>query len=96
MRHEKTRQSIINVSNTHKIPRGEVLDIINSIFEFQVESMRNDTDGTKDIFPTLRIPYWGIFYVPKDLRKKLKEYYIKKNATISTEELQTGDTTGSL
>ena len=82
MKREKTRETIKNIAGRYKVRQEDVTDVVNNIFEFQHDLMINHTDGSQDIFPTLRIPYWGIFFVPKDLREKLKEYYKKKNASI--------------
>jgi len=57
-------------------------EIFEAPFRLQVENMKKRCDRRKLTFPSLRIPYFGIFYCPEWHKQRLK----KKNETIRSDK----------
>ena len=50
----------------------EVTAILNSVPEFTKHIMVTEVDKEEGIYPTVRVPGWGIFYVPEGVKKNVK------------------------
>jgi len=75
-------KSIIN--NVAKELNLSVLDVeraYNAPFELQAIIMKYRTDRKKQYFPSLRIPYFLIFYCPEWNKARLLRKYKKLNET---------------
>ena len=58
---------------------AETEGVIRSTFEFQSHIMKHLCDRKTSYFPSVRIPYWGIFYCPPYTRDRLKRLNDKNN-----------------
>lgn len=55
---------------------AQIEDVIDSVFSFQAHVMKTKCDRKTMYFPSVRIPYWGVFHCPpysKDYYKKFNE-----------------------
>lgn len=52
--------------------------IVNSPFELQVDVMKNKCDREELIFPSVRIPSFGIFYSPEWKKEQFRKVNNKK------------------
>jgi hypothetical protein len=71
-----------------------ILDVekaFNAPFELQSIIMKYRCDRDKQYFPSLRIPYFLIFYCPDWNKKRLKKIQDKKNEAIRNSQQQTDD-----
>lgn len=60
-------------ANEKGLKLEDVLDVINVPFDFFAHIMKTKCDREKIYFPSVRIPYWGIYYSPDWMRKRFKK-----------------------
>ena len=65
----------------HGLNLPDVLNVINVSFEFFVHVMETKCDRQKLHFPSVRIPYWGIYHSPDWMKERIKKHK-KKNEII--------------
>jgi len=51
----------------------DVLNAINISFEFLTHVMKTKCDRKKLYFPSVRIPFWGIYYSPDWMKERIKK-----------------------
>lgn len=51
----------------------DVLNAVNIPFEFFAHIMKDKCNRDKVYFPSVRIPYWGIYHSPEWMRKRFKK-----------------------
>ena len=79
MNHTQTKQIIKNIAKQENLTIPEVELIIDSQFSMLAEVMKM-SDREKLIFPSIRLPYLGIFYAPDWRIEQLRK--INNNETI--------------
>lgn len=72
MQHLQTRQLIRELAKEFRLSIVEVTAILNSVPEFTKHIMVTEVDKEEGIYPSIRIPGWGIFYVPEGVKKNVK------------------------
>jgi hypothetical protein len=72
MQHLQTRQLIRELAKEFGLSIVEVTAILNSVPEFTKHIMVTEVDKEEGIYPSIRIPGWGIFYVPEGVKKNVK------------------------
>ena len=72
MQHLQTRQLIRELAKESGLSIVEVTTILNSVPEFTKHIMVTEVDKEEGIYPSIRIPGWGIFYVPEGVKKNVK------------------------
>lgn len=78
MQHLQTRQLIRELAKEFELSVADVTAILNSVPEFTKHIMVTEVDKEEGIYPTVRIPGWGIFYVPEGVKKNVKTALEKK------------------
>jgi len=73
--HREIKQLLKFIALKYDIPFSEVQKVYEAPFKLQVDIMKVKCDRKSANFPSLRIPYFGVFYSPKWRRDK----YFKKN-----------------
>ena len=59
------------IAEKHGLPYGEVVKIFEAPFHLQSHVMRKVCNRNSMYYPSLRIPYFGIFFMPSWKREKL-------------------------
>lgn len=72
MQHLQTRQLIRELAKEFGLSIVEVTAILNSVPEFTKHIMVTEVDKEEGKYPSIRIPGWGIFYVPEGVKKNVK------------------------
>ena len=72
MQHLQTRQLIRELAKEFGLSIETTNAILNSVPEFTKQVMTTEVDKEQGIYPSIRIPGWGIFYVPEEVKKKYK------------------------
>lgn len=72
MRNRELKGLVKIVANEESITAKDIEEIIDSPFIFQATVMRS-ADRSALKFPSVRIPYWGIFHAPQWRVDKLKD-----------------------
>ena len=78
MQHLQTRQLIRELAKEFGLSIVEVTAILNSVPEFTKHIMVTEVDKEEGIYPTVRVPGWGIFYVPEGVKKNVKRALEKR------------------
>ena len=78
MKHLKTKQIIRNIAIDSNTTTQEAENVITSVFEWLRYVVSEETDRDSGYFPTIRIPGFATFYVPKTVQEKWKEINEKK------------------
>lgn len=74
MRHLRTKMLIKEVAKNNNVNAGEVQEVIECILgSFPKHVMSQCSDREKGYFPTIRIPFFGAFYV-----SPRKKHYLDK------------------
>ena len=79
MKHTQTKQIIKNIAKQENLTIPEVELIIDSQFSLLADVMKM-SDREKLYFPSIRLPYLGIFYSPEWRIEQLKK--LNNNETI--------------
>lgn len=69
---ELLRKLLKAVAKENNLNLKDVERIFSSPFEFQALVMKNKCDGEKLEFPSVRIPFWGLFYCADYTKNRLK------------------------
>ena len=72
MKSSRTKHIRKKVSEEFDVTQEQVIDVISSLFKLQVTTMR-ESDPKSGTYSTLRIPNFGVFYVP--------DYIVDRNKT---------------
>ena len=72
MQHLQTRQLIRELAKESGLSIAEVTAILYSVPEFTKHIMTTEVNKEEGIYPTVRVPGWGIFYVPEGVKKNVK------------------------
>ena len=72
-----------DIANKYGISLGEINEMIMSQDLFLSEVIKNKADRRNLKFPSIRLPGFGIFFVPEKKIKKLKE--LKENPNVNFE-----------
>jgi hypothetical protein len=73
-----SKKIIRELAQRYNLTMSQVEDIVRSPFEFQVHVMKTKCEKWNLVFPTVRIPGFGMFFFPDSSRKTLEEYNKKK------------------
>jgi hypothetical protein len=84
MKSIESKKIIRELSSKYKVTIEQVENIIRSPFLLQIKVMREKCNKEKLIFPTVKIPGWGMFYFPNSCRKTREEKLRKQNEVIRT------------
>jgi len=84
MKSIKTRETIKMLAKEYGLSMDDIRKVVESPFFFTKHVLENKTDRSKYHFPSIRIPYFGIFFCPDSLKKKFKK---KNDEFISGEGL---------
>jgi len=68
------------IAKEHNISFQDIEKVYEAPFKLQAFNMKNNCDRSILKFPSLRIPYFGIFHCPEWHKRRLK----KHNETIRT------------
>ncbi len=79
MKHIHTKVAIKNIASQHNVTAQDAENVITSVFEWLRYVISEETDRDEGYFPTIRIPGFATFYVPKPVQEKWKEINDKKN-----------------
>ena len=95
MRSKFSQQLIREIASKYKLTAKQVEDIVKSPFSFQHDVQRYRCNKQLMIYPTVRIPYFGLFLVTERMKNKL--FISKKNGTTGTKQKDMGsrDKSGS-
>ena len=85
MKHVHTRVAIKNIAAQHNVTAQDAENVINCVFEWLRYVISEETDRDEGYFPTIRIPGFATFYVPKPVQEKWKE--INNNKNIENESI---------
>lgn len=72
MQHLQTRQLIRELAKEFGLSIVDVTAILSSVPEFTKHVMTTEVNKEEGIYPTVRVPGWGIFYVPEGVKKNVK------------------------
>lgn len=75
MRTERSKKLIEEIAKKYNLTNKQIENIVNTYFLFLYKMLKEECDKKNDIFPSLRIPYFGIFHVPNKVREFLKKKY---------------------
>lgn len=70
---KETKELIKFFSKKYNIPQAEITKVFEAPFKFQTHVMKNVCDRKKLYFPSVRIPYFGIFYLPEWKKDKFRQ-----------------------
>jgi len=70
---ERTKDIRKKIAKEHGLTLNQVDEIIKSAFIFQTKIMKEEFDTKNQHFPSVRIPNFGLFYVPDYIKKRFKE-----------------------
>jgi hypothetical protein len=59
----------------HELNLQDVLNVIDIPFEFLTHIMKTKCNRKKLHFPSVRIPYWGIYHSPDWMKERIKRKY---------------------
>ena len=79
MKHIHTKVANKNIASQHNVTAQDAENVITSVFEWLRYVISEETDRDEGYFPTIRIPGFATFYVPKPVQEKWKEINDKKN-----------------
>ena len=71
MKNPELKNLIKLIAKEEGLTMEDVKRIPNVGFEFQAHVMRNKCNREKLIFPSVRIPYWGIFFCREGTKERL-------------------------
>ena len=74
MRNHELLKLIKEVAKREGLNIVDVERIVNSPFELQAYNMSNRCDREEIIFPSLRIPSFGIFYCPDWKKRQIQKF----------------------
>ena len=63
----------------HGLKTSDVLNVIDIPFEFLTYIMKNKCDRKTLHFPSVRIPYWGIYHSPNWMKERIKKRHKDDN-----------------
>lgn len=72
MKSQKTKHIDQQIIKKYNITQEQLYDILTAPFDFQVNIMKGIMDPKNKVFPSVRIPNFGLFYVPQYIRDKQK------------------------
>ena len=78
----ETKSLIKNIAKEFGLTFQEVERVYNAPFELQAIIMKYRCDRKKQIFPSLRIPYFLIFFCPEWTKKRLRKKYKDEDEVI--------------
>lgn len=67
------------LSKKYGVTLQQLEEVFEAPFRLQVENMKKRCDRKRLYFPSLRIPYFGIFYCPEWKKKKFKKLNDESN-----------------
>lgn len=62
------------IAEENNLPEYKIKDVINSHFAFAAHILRTEVDDENNKFPTIRIPFFGKFFVPDYVRERLLKF----------------------
>lgn len=83
MKSRESRQIIRELSIRYNLTMAQVEEIVKSPFEFQVDVMKHKCDKFNLVFPTVRIPGFGVFVFPDRSRRTLEKINKQKQDEIT-------------
>lgn len=81
MKSQKTKHIDKVIKEKYKLTQDQLEAILTAPFDFQVQNMKGVLDMKNEVYPSIRIPNFGLFHVPNYIRDKYK----KNHGTIPTE-----------
>lgn len=73
MRNRKTREYIKMLAKEHNLSMDTVQKIVESPFQFLRHVMEHKVDRSTFHYPSVRIPYCGVFFCPDYLKERFKK-----------------------
>lgn len=61
------------IAEKHNLNLLQVEEIVASNFRFVAHIMKTKVNRQKRIYPSIRVPYWGIFFCPPWFLEKFKK-----------------------
>ena len=74
MRTLKSREIIKSIAEREGLTREQVWEILVSYFDFVKHAQANLLDREKNFFPTIRLPNFGVFYIPERTQERLAKH----------------------
>lgn len=89
MRTLKTQQTYKKLARKYNVSEKLISDIDHIQFELLAEIISKRTNKYEGVFPSIRLPAFGLFVIPHIIREKIKLKYPKKeeDESISDEKL---------
>lgn len=76
---ELLKRLLKSVAKKRELSYRDVQRILAASFEFQAKVMKNKCDRENLEFPSVRVPYWGIFYCADYTRDRLNRLNKRQN-----------------
>ncbi len=78
MKQLETRSLLKGLGKKYDVDAEEVEFMLGCVFLFVKETIKEESDKYAGKYPSIRIPNFGRFYVPKNVGKHVKEKLNKK------------------
>lgn len=79
MRSKVSDEIFEKLAKKYGVSKGDIESMVESPFKLVRERIPKDSVKSEGIFPSIRIPFWGIFYVPDyKIKTMIRRGIIKK------------------
>jgi nucleoid DNA-binding protein len=78
MKHLETRQLIKELAKKHGLSIADATAILDSVIEFTKVKISTEVDKEKAVYPSIRIPNMGTFYVKEGVKKHIQIKLLKR------------------